>query len=124
MRLSPKGLIVAYDWDSLAVVAETTAVGQAAATWSSLEADDPPLAPTAQDVATYIVSYESHARGASFSAAERDAAGAAALWVLAYTARCEHALTSNTDGPGRAQSRLRAEGDPLLRLSSLVPGSL
>ena len=120
VRLSPKGLVVAYDWDSLALVAETTAVGQAAATWSSFAADDPPLAPSAQEVARYVGSYESE-RGVPFTSAERDAAGAAALWVLAYTARCEHALASNMGGPRRAQGRLRAEGDTLLRLSSLLP---
>jgi hypothetical protein len=112
------GVVVAYDWDSLAAVPETVAVGQAAMTWSSLEADEPALAPSAGEVAGYVKAYQA-ARGRTFTAPEWDAIGASALWVLAYAARCEHALRSAGSGPERARSRLRADRDALLRLSDM-----
>jgi hypothetical protein len=116
VRLGPSGVVAAYDWDSLAAVPETIAVGQAAMTWSSVAADEPALAPSADEVVAYVKAYE-EARGRTFSAAEWDAIGAAALWVLAYTARCEHALWPAGSGPQRARGRLRADGNALLCLS-------
>jgi hypothetical protein len=116
VRLRSDGVAAAYDWDSLAFMSETTAVGQAAATWSSQDANDPPLAPGVEEVAAYVNCYEG-VRGHAFSDVERDCIGAAALWVLAYTARCEHAVWPSATGPQPARARLRADGDALLHLS-------
>jgi hypothetical protein len=126
VRLTPAGVVAAYDWDSLAEVAETVAVGQAAATWCSDSAGVRKLAPSRDEVADYVKEYES-ARGRTFSPTEWDCIGASALWVLAYTARCEHALSALGPGPEHAIGRLRLEGDALLRLSETAqhsrPGS-
>jgi hypothetical protein len=116
VRFRPTGVVATYDWDSLAFISETTAVGQAAATWSSQDADDPPIAPSVEEVAGYVKAYET-ARGRAFTDVERDCIGAAALWVLAYTARCEHAVWPSGTGSQRARARLRADGDALLYLS-------
>jgi hypothetical protein len=116
VRLRPDGVAAAYDWDSVALMSETSAVGQAAATWSSRDADDPPLAPGVDEVMAYVKAYED-ARGRTFTDAERDGIGAAALWVLCYTARCEHAVRPSGTGPRAARARLRADGDALLHLS-------
>jgi hypothetical protein len=119
VRLTPARVVAAYDWDSLAQVTETLAVGQAAATWRSDAAGTRSLAPSRDEVADYVNAYES-ARGRTFSPAEWDAIGASALWVLAYTARCEHALSASGLGPEHAIGRLRLEGDALLRLSEIA----
>ncbi|HET6794613.1 MAG TPA: phosphotransferase [Acidimicrobiales bacterium] len=122
VRLRVEGVAAAYDWDSLALVTEPTAVGQAAATWSGRGEGDEPMAPSAEEVAAYVAAYEA-GRGRSFTVEERRAAGAAALWALAYTARCEHALAAlvpDGAGPQRAIGRLRLEGDRLLTLDRLV----
>jgi hypothetical protein len=120
VRLRTHGVVAAYDWDSLAFMSETSAVGQAAATWSSQDADAPPLAPGVDEVAAYVKAYED-GRGRTFTDAELDRIGAAALWVLAYTARCEHALAPFGTGPHAARSRLQADGDALLHLASGSP---
>jgi hypothetical protein len=60
------------------------------------------------------------ARGAQFGAAERVAVGAAALYVLAYTARCEHAIDPGQAVHRRARSRLTTEGDALLDLPDFM----
>lgn len=49
VRLDRRGLCGVYDWESLQLVAEPTAVGIAAATWRSLGDPGEPLAPAAAD---------------------------------------------------------------------------
>lgn len=112
VRLGPGSVSAVYDCDSLGRLPECWAAGQAAATWSmSGDADD--TVPAAADVAAFVRDYE-QARGSAFSAAEWSAAGAAALYTLAYTARCEQALVGPgwrpADRPGAAWARL-AGGD-------------
>jgi hypothetical protein len=119
VRFGAEAIVAVYDWDSLALVTETTAVGQAAGTWSAFGVEEEPLAPSAEEVAAYVRCYEA-ARGQAFSPVERTAIGGAALWVLAYTARCEHALGADPTAVRRASGRLRAEGGRLLALSPLV----
>lgn len=115
LRFAGGHLVAAYDWDSLATVPEPVAVGQAAATWRSLgELDDPP-APGAAEVAAYVDAY-GVARGRPFTPAERRQTGAAALWCLTYTARCEHALDRHGLVNERARNTLRAEGDAYLAI--------
>jgi hypothetical protein len=105
-----RGVVVAYDWDSLSMVTESVAVGQAAATWrSSGEATDP-IAPDPEAVDAYLHAC-GMASGRPFPGDERRAALAAALWVLAYMARCEHALEAATRRKvERARARLAAQG--------------
>lgn len=82
---------VVYDWDSLGVTTEPRAVGIAAATHTSNVELDVDGAPTPEEVAAFVDRYES-ARSARLSDRERESARAAAAYVVAYTARCEHAL--------------------------------
>ena len=110
VRIDDTGVVVAYDWDSLALVTESVAVGQAAATWRSTGEADDPVAPDPEEVRSYLRGYEA-AAGSSFSSGQVKAAMAAALWVLAYTARCEHALEAVSGRRvERARACLRREG--------------
>jgi len=117
VRMDSEGLIAVYDWDSLATVTEAVAVGQAAATWSAIDGGE--VAPSAEEVASYALRYED-ARGAGFTTAERAAVGAAALYVLAYTARCEQAIDPEAAVHLRARPRLAVEGEALLDLPNLM----
>ena len=111
VRLGPSEVQCVYDWESLRYGSESTSVGMAAATWSALGIPHEPLAPSATEIVSYIEQYEV-ARGRPFPEAERRNARAAAVYTLAYTARCEHALALRI-GATRAAGRLRT--DPGLR---------
>ena len=104
VRLEEGELVVAYDWDSLGEVTESVAVGQAAATWRSTGEATDPIAPGPDEVQAYLSAYEG-AAGRRLTAEQRQSGLAAALWVLTYTARCEHALEAAT---GRRVERARA----------------
>jgi hypothetical protein len=117
VRMNDTGLLAVYDWDSLSNVNEVIAVGQAAATWSAVDGNE--VAPSANEIAVYVASYED-ARGSRFGTDERVAVGAAALYALAYTARCEHAIDREQTVHRRARPRLAAERDALLQLPDLM----
>jgi len=119
VRLGRDRVLAVYDWDSLALVPETSAVGQAAATWSAFGEVVEPIAPSAQQIAEFVRHYET-SRGRTFTIEQRRAVGGAALWVLAYTARCEHAIDDGSGGHRRARPRLEADGRLLLDLPSLL----
>ncbi len=104
VRFEDGELVVAYDWDSLAEVTESVAVGQAAATWRSTGEATDPIAPGPEEVRAYLSAYEV-AAGRRLTAEQQQSGLAAALWVLAYTARCEFALEAAT---GRRVERARA----------------
>jgi hypothetical protein len=91
VRFDEHGLLAVYDWDSLAFVTEATAIGQAAMTWSVTADPGGTAFPELGSVLGYIGDYE-EARGTPLSNGQRRAAQAAAVYVLAYTARCEHSL--------------------------------
>ena len=112
VRLGSDRVLAVYDWDSLALVPESTAVGQAAATWSST-AEPGEQAPSLTEIVDYVRGYED-ARGHTFSAGEHRAIGAAVVWVLAYAARCEHAIDPHSEVHRRARPRLAADGAALL----------
>lgn len=104
VRINGQGVVAVYDRDSLAVVAESVAVGQAAATWRSTGEASDPIAPGPAEVLAYMSAYKAGA-GRPFTRTQRQAGLGAALWVLAYTARCEHALEATT---GKRLERSRA----------------
>jgi Ser/Thr protein kinase RdoA (MazF antagonist) len=82
---------VVYDWDSLGLATEAKAVGIAAATYTSnyeLRVDH---APAPEEVAAFVDEY-ALARAEPLDPDERRTILAAAAYVVAYTARCEHAL--------------------------------
>ena len=110
IRLADGELAVAYDWDSLAEVTESVAVGQAAATWRSTGEATDPIAPGPDEVEAYLSAYEA-ASNQVFTVEQRKSGMASALWVLAYTARCEHALEAATGKRvERARARLTDDG--------------
>lgn len=110
VRIEEGRLLVAYDWDSLSVVSEPVAVGQAAATWRSTGEASDPIAPGPDEVRAYLSVYETTA-GRRYTTSENRLAMAAALWVLAYTARCEHALEAATGKQvERSRARLARDG--------------
>lgn len=91
VRFDDRRLLAIYDWDSLALVKESTALGQAAMTWSVTADPGGTAFPTMDSVLAYIEDYQKE-RGTSLSPLQRRSARGAAVWVLAYTARCEHSL--------------------------------
>ena len=118
VRVEQGELVAAYDWDSIALVSESVAVGQAALTWSVTSEPGGSIFPDADTVAAYVSDYE-QASDRQLSVDQWRAVGGAAAWNLAYIARCEHAL----DAQGLARSdqhggrdRLSADGDRLLSL--------
>ncbi len=98
---------------------ESTALGQAAVTWSVTSEPGGSRFPSAAGVAAFLEDYET-AASAALSQAQVRAAGAAAVVNLAYIARCEHALA--TTGHARsdqhgARDRLRTDGEILLHMT-------
>jgi hypothetical protein len=115
VRLSSDRVLAVYDWDSLALVPESTAVGQAAVTWRST-GEPGEEAPSVAEIVRFVRCYES-ARGRELTRAEWTAIGGAAVWVLAYASRCEHAIDPGARLHRRARPRLRADGEALLALA-------
>jgi hypothetical protein len=82
---------VVYDWDSLGTDYETTYVGVAAASFTYTEHLSVEVWPSVEEARTFLDEYE-WARGRPFTREERHAAQAAAVYALAYSARCTHAV--------------------------------
>jgi hypothetical protein len=95
VRMDRTGVVAVYDWDSVSVASQAAAAGQAATTWRSTGETVDGRAPDAHEIERFLVSF-ARARGEPFSTHESDVARAAAVWVMAYTARCEHALEQRT----------------------------
>jgi len=102
-----------YDWDSLAVDCEPVIVGEAARGFTFTWRIPVRLAPSLDESRAFVSEYET-ARGTPFTSAERKTAGAAAVYALAYTARCEHCLGSRA--PGNALDALATHGEELFTL--------
>jgi hypothetical protein len=97
LRFDERGEItVVYDWDSLALRTEVQALGIAAGTFTSNFELDLFYAPAPDEVTGFIGAY-SRAREVPLNEEETIAAHAAAAYVIAYTARCEHALGQRGD---------------------------
>ena len=123
VRLNEAGLVAVYDWDSVALVAESTAIGQAAVTWSVTADPGGTEFPGVRDIVGFVTDYEESA-GALLDDVQRRAAAAAAVYTLAYTARCEHSL--DVKGMARpdqhaARDRLAEDGARLLELAPRDP---
>jgi Phosphotransferase enzyme family len=108
---------VTYDWDSLRLDRETVIVGTAAATFPAtwyLEVAS--RAPTPQEMRSFVQEYEAE-RGKPLARREREAIAATATYVIAYSARCEHALDSaGEDLGGGFREALARYGEEYLRL--------
>lgn len=104
VRLRADGVCAVYDLDSLATVSLPTALGQAAATWRALGEAQDAIAPDVDEIEDWLDRFPT-----VLSPLDRRAALAAALWVLCYTARCEHAIDPAEQLHTRARSRLRQD---------------
>lgn len=102
-----------YDWDSLAVDPEPVIVGEAARSFTFTWRIPVRLAPSLDESRAFMAEYES-ARGTPFTSTERETAGAAAVYALAYTARCEHSLGHGMSG--NALEALVTHGEELFAL--------
>jgi hypothetical protein len=119
IRLGDDRLLAVYDWDSVSLVPESAAVGQAAVTWCVTSEPGGSEFPTLDEIVGFVEDYEAASAG-RLSPAQWRAAGGAAAWVLAYTARCEHSLSvvgrARPDQHG-ARDRLADAGRDLLELT-------
>jgi aminoglycoside phosphotransferase (APT) family kinase protein len=107
VRFDDKDLLAVYDWDSVALVTESTALGQAAMTWSVTADPGGTVFPELDSVLAYFDDYE-RARTTPFTSKQRRAAHRAAAYVLAYAARCEHSLAvRRLARPDQDAARLR-----------------
>ncbi len=118
VRFAADGTVaVAWDWDSLAAIDEPAAMGQAAATWRVTGEPDHGDYPSPGEIDAYLEAY-ADGRRRPLTSDETGRARAAALWVIAYAARCEHALAQrwpDEPTPRIATERLAASGAALLR---------
>ena len=90
--VGPPRIRTVYDWDALGFDREPVFVGFAAATFTAtwyLEVRS--RAPGSWEVERFVSEYEG-ARGKPFSGPERRAAFCTAVYMMAYVARCEHAV--------------------------------
>lgn len=114
VRFGEHRIVGVYDWESLERMSESTALGVAAATWRYVGEGDDPIAPDRKEIERYIDAYDTARRG-SLSPTQRVAACGMAVYALAYTARCEHALRPGVRD-GRATARLAQDGHDLLAM--------
>ena len=107
---------VVYDWDSLRLDKEAIIVGTAAATFpATWHLEVTSRAPSPNEMRSFIGEYAEACRR-SFSEEERRAIAAAAVYVMAYSARCEHALdVEGRDLRGSFREALRAHGEAYFR---------
>jgi hypothetical protein len=116
VRFDEDRLLAVYDWDSLALVPESAALGQAAMTWSVTADPGGTEFPTLDSVLAYMEDYEAEREG-PLTTRQRRAARASAVWVLAYTSRCEHSLAVRglaREDQSTARERLAEVGAELL----------
>jgi hypothetical protein len=96
-RFAADRITAVYDWDSVRIATEAVIVGNAAfsftANWD-LAGVDP--APAPDEVRAFIGEYD-QARGARLTRPEREQIAACGAYLMAYVARCEHAL-GDVDG--------------------------
>jgi hypothetical protein len=103
-------VVAAYDWDAVSPRSVAAAAGQAAALWPCTGEPDSADASTPGELTVFVEAFAT-AWGGAFGAVDALLAGAAALYTLCYSARCEHAVR-RVDGAGTRA--LRAHGDSYL----------
>jgi hypothetical protein len=98
-----------YDVDSVAIVDEPRIVASAAVhyTYTSVA---PWLWPSREQACAFVAAYEA-GRGAPFDRGERARLDAAAIYALAYTARCEHGYVGPSSGSSAMCAALEAAPD-------------
>ncbi len=89
-RFDGSVIVMIYDWDSLRIEDELEIIGHAAATFTTTWEIPVRLTPTPEECFAFVRDYET-ARKKKFSRRELRKISASALYILAYSARCEHA---------------------------------
>ncbi len=110
LRFDGERLHVVFDWDSIGRDVEARVVGTAAATFPTggLEAGTGPSTPA--EAGAFVADYDT-ARGSPVAPRARESIGAAALYAMAYGARCEHAVDrSGSRAGGSYRQMLREHG--------------
>lgn len=111
VRLSVNGVQAIYDLDSLAATTLPAALAGAAMSWRAFgEATDGP-APGIDEAGAWLADYPE-----PLAADEMRAFWAQALFHLAYTSRCEHAVDPGEERFSRARPTLRSDGPGLVAL--------
>ncbi len=107
---------VVYDWDSLRLDKKAVIVGTAATTFPAtwyIKASS--RAPSPKEMLSFVREYE-EARGEPFSEEELTATAATPICVMAYSARCEHAVDrEGRDLSGSFREALRIHEGAYLR---------
>ncbi len=96
MRFVSGRIAVVYDWDSLDLSSEARLVGTAAATFTANFELEVRQAPTPDEARAFVDDYSS-ARARRLSRTEREEIAAVTLYLVAYSARCAHALGRSGD---------------------------
>jgi hypothetical protein len=112
LRFADGRVSAVYDWDSLGVGPEPVVVGNAAHAFTADWSRRGWQLPTLTESFAFISDYEA-ARGTPFGREERQAAPAAMIAALSYSARCEHSdrLTRfGTQPPGPAPAAVPPGG--------------
>ncbi len=115
IRTQNARITAVYDWDSLRSEKEVVVAGIAASNFTSTWSLGVPNPPSPEETRLFIQDYGT-ARGKRFSAAERKAVVAAAIYAIAYIARCEHAVDMEGKNlSGSFREALPIHGDAYFR---------
>ncbi len=106
VRLSTSGVAAIYDMDSLATMSIPVAMGQAAATWRATGEPTDASMPGFDEIVEWLDQYPR-----PLTEEDRRIAIAGALYVVAYTARCEHAIDPFERERMNGRAVLRVDGD-------------
>jgi Phosphotransferase enzyme family len=118
MRFQGGEVSVVYDGDSLRLEKEIMVVGHGASHFSATWHLDVPNPPSLEETWLFVEDYEA-ARGRPFSEQECKAIAAAAIYGIAYTARCEHAVDQEAKYlPGSFREALRTHAEACFRSGS------
>lgn len=115
MRAEGGEIFAVYDWDSLRPEKEVVVVGIAASNFTSTWSREVPNPPDPGETQAFVEDYEEK-RGEPFSEKEREAIFAAAIYAIAYVARCEHAVDAGgRDYRGSFREALPRHGNVYFR---------
>ncbi len=98
MRFEDNKVSAVYDWGSLRFDKEVVFVGIAVSNFAATWRTEPPNPPTPEEAKLSVEDFEA-ARAKPFTDGERRAIFAAAVYAVAYIARCEHAIDRKDENP-------------------------
>jgi len=116
MAFSGSTVRAVFDWDSLVFGQEAILVGIAAGSFAAERRSDLSTAPTPSEARSFVDEYEA-ATGTTYARLNRRVAAAATAWIMAYNARCDHAVRASPerDEPPWFLEALARHGSAYLR---------